>query len=361
MFDHKHYVPILKGRAGELAALKVLGAAPKASLTPLIEVPPVPWDFGADAPAKTLDEHLRKLPSQLKDSWGTDRPLFVDLLWIDDDARMANGAHPLVDFCARARAEGLQVIPVTGLRRPPAYQAAVKTVASVDQRGACIRFDGEDFEDVAARAADISQLLSRIGVAVPDAHAVLDFGALNGGPGSAILVGATSIVRAFPFVTDWRTLTFAATAFPENLGAFGANTATTIPRAEFQIWSALVVRTLPRIPTFGDYAIAHPDPSEVDPRFMQMSANLRYTIPWEWLIFKARTVRRYGFQQFNAICAALLARPEYAGASHCWGDLTISQCATNAASSGNATTWRKIGTVHHLTRVTEDIATASVP
>jgi hypothetical protein len=94
-FNHTHYVPILKGRAGEYGALQVMTAEVKAALTPLIEIPPVPWDFDDDQPAKTIDEHLQKVNRKISQSWGAERPLFVDLLWIPSDERMAGGEHPL--------------------------------------------------------------------------------------------------------------------------------------------------------------------------------------------------------------------------------------------------------------------------
>jgi hypothetical protein len=113
------------------------------------------------------------------------------------------------------------------------------------------------------------------------------------------------------------------------------------------------------LPTFGDYAIAHPLLVEVDPRLMKMSAQLRYTTDTAWLVFKERNVRDYGFEQFKGICTALIARPEYKGAAFSWGDNAISECTLTSSGPGNATTWRRIGTNHHLTMVTDQIS--SVP
>ena len=54
MFDHRHYVPILKGKMGEYTALAELRDEQKDSLTPLIEVPPVPWDYAEDAESRSV-------------------------------------------------------------------------------------------------------------------------------------------------------------------------------------------------------------------------------------------------------------------------------------------------------------------
>jgi len=61
MFSHNHYVPILKGRDGEYGALQTLASNVRVALTPLLELPPIPWDYEEEAPAKTIDQHLRTL------------------------------------------------------------------------------------------------------------------------------------------------------------------------------------------------------------------------------------------------------------------------------------------------------------
>ena len=80
MIDHMHYVPILKGRYGEYGALHAMSADDKETITPVVEIPPIPWDFKNDQPAKTIDQHLLKVDSNLERSWGIDRALYVDLL-----------------------------------------------------------------------------------------------------------------------------------------------------------------------------------------------------------------------------------------------------------------------------------------
>lgn len=44
MFPLNDYVPILKGKDGEYGALGSLSPEEKERITPLIEIPPIPWD-----------------------------------------------------------------------------------------------------------------------------------------------------------------------------------------------------------------------------------------------------------------------------------------------------------------------------
>lgn len=128
------------------------------------------------------------------------------------------------------------------------------------------------------------------------------------------------------------------------------------------MWTSIADDGLPRVPTFSDFAVQHPEQLEVDPRLMKMSANLRYTTDTDFLIFKRRNVQQHGYGQFLDICRDLVRMPEYSGPDFSDGDRAITACAAangNGAKPGSATTWRKIATNHHLTFVVRAIASRS--
>ena len=90
---------------------------------------------------------------------------------------------------------------------------------------------------------------------------------------------------------------------------------------------------------------------------MRMSASIRYTTADHWLIVKGKNVRQYGFDQYFELCRTLVELPEYSGENFSWGDRFIMRCARGSGGPGNATTWRKVGTNHHLTLVAQQLAT----
>ena len=361
MFDHTHYVPILRGKLGEFSALEEATADVKSQMTPLIEVPLIPWDWQNEEPAKTVDAHVSQIGHRLERSWGTQRPLFIDLIWIPEDEILANGSHPLTYVLEDGRNIGVKLIPVTGLGRDDNYQRAAREGARQDGLGVCIRLEDDDFEDLAALEGRLGELVRLFELSPGEVDIVLDFRAIAAGQTSTFVLAVQSVIRSLPSLADWRTLTLAASAFPENLSGFSIGVMGT-QRAEWTVWQALAnSRTkMPRLPTFGDYAINYPEPTEeVDPRIMRMSANLRYTSDGEWLIFKGRNVRDFGYEQFNQLCRALVQRSEYTGPDFSWGDGYIRRCADNRDGPGSATTWRKVGTSHHLAFVTDQIANFS--
>lgn len=139
MFDEFQYVAILKGRLGEYGALEELSSNLKKFVAPVIEIPPIDWDHKLSQPAKTLDQHLQKVGPNLARAWGPGEPVFLDLMWISESGRLANGIHLVDHVFAATRAHGLSAIPVTGLARDSEYQKACQRVVQQDGWGVCIR------------------------------------------------------------------------------------------------------------------------------------------------------------------------------------------------------------------------------
>src|SRR5437762_1614775 len=106
MFDHKHYVPILKGKEGEFAALAHLKS--RQPFTPLVEVVPASGKKG------TLEKRFKTTILKLVNGWGRADPLFLDLVFIETDEMTPGGrVHPVTAFFDTARSAALKAIPVT--------------------------------------------------------------------------------------------------------------------------------------------------------------------------------------------------------------------------------------------------------
>jgi hypothetical protein len=360
MFDHTQYVPIIKGRRGEYRALATLAPDVMARLTPIIEIPPIDWDHENETPMRTVDAHVGRVAPALQQAWGVSRSFFVDGLWIEDAGLMANGRHPLVFIVDEARERGLQPVPVTGMSRSPEYQAAVAEVAAQDGLGYCLRLESNDLPQV----AELHQALEELGLpgVLANIDLVIDLKELPMTQIGPLGMVARAVLTTLPALQEWRSLTLAGAGFPMNLSGQSALTASMIPRTEYRIWGELIAADPPvRLPSFGDYAIAHPQPADVDPRIMRMSANLRYTVEQDWLVVKGRNTKQHGNEEFRALCQWLITQPSYRGPDFSWGDGAIHRCATGVDGPGNPTTWRQIGTSHHLTQVVRQLANVFGP
>lgn len=357
------YVPILKGKEGEFAALSELSDAVRDTILPLIEVPRVPYDYVNERPTKTLDEHVAGVADRLQRCW-QDRPVYLDLPWFGERENLENGIVAVRKVLGDCRNANVTAIPVIAGSSSPAYLAAVNEHLTECANGLCIRLKEADFDDegdVEPRAL-VDRLLNAVGLTnLHQADLILDLSNIGTDLGRATLA-ARAVIGEVPREIEWRRLVLAAASFPENLSDVDAATTTVLPRLEWALWERLQRRRVLRNNAlFGDYAIAHPIATELDPRTMRMSASIRYTTPENWLIVKGRNVRQYGFDQYFELARTLVALREYSGEEFSWGDGFIARCARREAGPGNATTWRKVGTNHHLTLVARSLANADAP
>lgn len=353
------YVPILKGKEGEFAALEALRPDIRTQLMPLIEIPAVPYDYANERPAKSLDEHVAGIADRVRRCC-PNGPVYLDLPWFEEEEHLQDGRvafEAVLEDCARL---GVRAVPVVSRTNSNDYVAAAGRYSKTNHNGGCIRLLVDDFEEEIDLDTEIDRLLKILGgVGASSIDLLIDLEDLGPDASRAVLI-ARSVFSMIPKKEGWRSMILAAASFPEDLSEVDAATITRLPRNEWDLWKTLQRRPgiLPRRDLiFGDYAIAHPVPKELDPRTMRMSANIRYTTADHWLVVKGRNVRQYGFDQYFDLCRELVRRPEYAGREFCWGDQYIADCAEGITGPGNATTWRKVGTNHHLTLVTRELAT----
>ena len=172
-------------------------------------------------------------------------------------------------------------------------------------------------------------------------------------------------LAAVPNLGSWRTLSLVASGFLEHMGGVQASTSALIERVEWRAWQLLhrQRQSMARLPTYGDYGIQHPTGVEgFDPRFMKMSASIRYTTADHWLILKGRSTHHQSSSiQFPTLATALTQSQHFYGAQHCPGCTEALACANGAPGLGSPEVWRRIGTTHHLTAVVEQLQQVAYP
>ena len=114
--------------------------------------------------------------------------------------------------------------------------------------------DSEDIEDA------LTELLNTLHVERQDVDLILDLGAVNGD--LSVRAGARLVadaLRGLSAMDEWRNVIITGGAFPSDLSAFEPWTLGEAPRYDATLYDYLRQRRrLPRIPTFGDYAVTHP-------------------------------------------------------------------------------------------------------
>jgi hypothetical protein len=354
------YVPILKAKEGEYAGLGVLGLDVRHRITPLLEVPGIPYDYLKDKPARTLDLHVQGIASKVKQSWGEDRQFYIDLSAHNSTDLLENGTHALNAVLEEARAVGVKAIPVIYTWSSDDCLEAAALHSRQTDSGACVRLTLEDFDEEVDLEDRLDRVTNFLGLSNPSIDLLLDLKEIQGDVQRSVLL-VRALMVGVPEPSSWRNVILAASSFPEDLRDVEAATVSTMPRKEWELWGALQKRPerLPRRDlVFSDYGITHPTLKELDPRMITMSASIRYTTSDKWIVVKGRNVRQHGFDQYYTLCEKLISHPAYAGSEFSWGDRYIAETAARKTGPGNATTWRKVGTNHHITLTAIQLSTS---
>lgn len=355
-FDHLHYVPCLRWKQGEYQAVLRLSSGTKKLFTPLMEVPELGWDFEEKKEKKTIDQLLTPFPKRVHEKWGT-LPCFVDVMkHIQYSNRTASGAHPENVIFAGLREKECLAIPAIGLERNSEHLTEIAATLAKDQRGVCFRITAEQ----AARGSlktDLDYLLLKLSTVSNDCDLILDLGAPNFLPLDGFVNVISALVRGLPYLNKWRTLTVLGTSFPETMGVI-KEVMEIIPRYEWQLYKKLVAilkHAGLRIPTFGDYAIAHPNIPVMDMRIIKPAATIRYTIDDNWCIVKGKSFRD-DRKQYHELCKKLVTSRYFIKKGLSYGDEYIEKCSKKETGCGALSTWRQVGTNRHIVKLVQDIA-----
>ncbi len=356
-FDHSRYVPLVLTRQGELAALELLDSRVKDEMTPVLLAHPVPAD-ASGMPHTTVQGHVEELLQRVAKGWGP-RPAFIDLGHLDVDGLVMPDGTPPLQWLVRECAElGLPLAPVTSPTRTAEQRGSAVAAAQDFSSALCLRMDRADWIDLGRPAGDgrLMLLLAETGLPASRVHLLLDCGDQVGDP--AVTARALEPVLAgLPLAQEWASLTVAGTGMPVGTSEIGADSTGLLPRTEWALWRLLDGHGYRR-PSFGDYVVQHPDPqSGFDPRLMDTSAQLRYTVSEHWFVARGRGLKKNGHEQVRGLARQLVSLPAYSGADFSWGDRWLHLCADGQGKPGSQLIWRKATTTHHLTYVVSQLST----
>ncbi len=353
-----HYVPALQSLTGELAALSHASDQTWAHLTPLIQL------RGPKTPRRTAfrQEVVKNWVRKVAEAVGQ-RPFFLDTLRLATAHATAtnDGECPLLSVIyAAARRRQLAFVPVLKLNGPSTGVGLIRDAALADGRGVALRYRLLSLALPGGRTPEavIKEKLAAVEVDFAGSDLLVDLGFLS----EDAEVHAEDIAQSVDelvAVGEWRSVVLLGTSMPSSLGGGVVQEGSIgrLPRREWDLWAALRGSAMVRLPTFGDYAIQHPDPPlEGDESGPGQRANIRYTTDEVTLIPRAvGAVVQEGREQYRELCCQIVEQPEYAGPDFTWGDRLIADCAYGVDEPGWQSHWRGAGTSHHLRHVVEEL------
>ena len=273
---------------------------------------------------------------------------------------LSNANHPITYMFRYIKSKMYPFIPIptTGIIRDDAYNEAIKEIIQKNNSDVCFRLFDDDMINVDELADELNDLLIKLNTTAPKTHLLLDLRAITEENMFDAAMTTNNIINKLSGIEKWKTLTLAASSIPEIVGE--RNKAVRIPRVEFSLWKHIVAKakTIARVPSFGDYGIAHPNHIELD--FQKMSPpspKIRYTLDDEWLVLKGQSPKTIPYKtQYRDLSRKLVELPEFMEGSFSKGDKDIENYASEKITSGKLTKWVEIDTIHHVMLVTNQIA-----
>jgi hypothetical protein len=320
------YVPILKCKQGEKDALYTLSGSVKDQVVPLLEVTP--------------DIIAKGTFCGVEDFW-RDKPFFLD---VSPESWGELSDEQYLELLRKCNKD--QAIPVIKLGD---NEHLIANLIIESPNGVALRLYIEEILDDEFETS-FTELTSDLDLSEIDL--IIDAQSIEPAKineSSFLIKGAIDLIDV---IGDFRSVIFASNSFPNTLDVERYEL-TTLPRVESKIYEK-IKNHLGKYGVnliYADYAINHWSYFEFI-LGIQPSFNIRYTTENYFVIYKGDTNKKGGLKidKVQSGCQKLVSSPFYLGKDFSWGDYEINEKASGESTkSGNLTTWRAIGTNHHIT------------
>lgn len=331
------YVPILRWKKGEQAALRQLSAPGRGDVFPLIILQNEQYKVKKETKLKPAVPSAEVFTDLVLHCWGKGA-FYLDATSLPD---LPNGQHPLSDICASARTKGLELIPCTKITATGAYNAAARAANSIDQAGVAVRLDlGE--------VANAPQWAASWFVPLQETDLIIDIGG-NTRLVQQILPQAQATVQGLYLANQWRTVTLAGSTMPLDFSGLTQGVHL-IPRIEKVIWQ-IISSNVPFRLDYGDYTTVPANAVSKDIPW-GYPINARYTLHDEFLICKGTSPTGFGGVDMDVQliqhATTILNYSNRNPLSHCWADAQIDAIATGALKPSNLATWVQYSVNRHI-------------
>lgn len=349
----QQYFPILKWKAGEQQAVQQLNQKLRSKILPIAEIQDRPFDWTEESFSRSWKEHIDIVAKLTSKSWGTSHEIAIDQSITEDDHIEGHGDAWSCLFKS-LWTTGVKAIPVVSSFASIAEIEALASLNKNNRHSALrdrfvLRYELDKPED--AHILSIfhwfQSTLNALSTRYSSVDAVIDFGHIGGDyrPNPAKVAGALEALR---LQGPWRSVVFAAGAFPENLAGLSPGVHM-LPRNEWHLYKEATLLMRSKEIAYSDYGVNYTEPFTGNIRAVRLSANLRYTYEDNWLVFKAQSSKEHPYKQYQELCRFLVnENPLFMGKDFSFGDKHLFSVACGETTGGSALTWRRDAMNHHI-------------
>lgn len=345
------YVPFLKSKSNEINAISSLSSSVRASICPF-------FDFhkkiGGYSAQEFIDSVAKTLKSFRKHLVGIDE-FYFDNYDIDENI-VVQGEHNYLFLLKNLTS--LPVIPVVAIDRSEKHIEAVvdlKEKETIKSNCVAFRITPEDFEDFAAVADEIDEILSKILAQFESVDLIFDCRMCrNLNPkvlGQQILDFSATFCSSYPT----RRVIVTGSSIPASIGdLLRVNHELILDRTEISIFRYVQpLHNHHQNLLFGDYATVSPNYSDSDipPEMLQnvMTAKFTYSFSDKHYFIRGAGLKTNGRRQYFQMAHALCQKNFFRGENFSSGDEYLAQKSRAEGGNCGPNTVIKPAIVSHIT------------
>lgn len=330
----KNYIPFLKFKSNEVAALSVISADVKSEFTPFFDLPRHQSRYTEVEAQDLVDKLANKTRRYLLDF----PEFYVDDYDINYDVDI-NGAG-LYEYFMQQFSE-FSFVPVVALDRSEDRNLIVfdqKRSGNVQSDSVAIRLQREDFSDFFLCQDELDELLESCWEEFQSVDLILDVRYCNLESTDQVIRELLDFIAELARNSDFefRRVVIAGSSIPGSISdVLGTEEQTNLLRSEMVIFDRVLHSVNLEQLFLGDYGIVSPYYSDltIPPEAMRNVMAPKVLYPYENYFYVSRggalRHHRHGATQFNIICSDIVARAFYRGRNFSFGDGFISDRANN--------------------------------
>lgn len=325
------YVPIIKWKQGEQGALSALDESIKDQIIPLIEIVP--------------EVNIEKFESILGKCWAN-RDFYFDVI---PECYEIHGDTFYFDLLEKCNPNF--VIPVLCLEDS---DEVIQDTFNYTNNGVAFRITSFDADNLEQRLESILRNFKN-----EEFDLIFDLKSVSEENIKDKTIVLKAMLSDVPDFNRFRNIILSGCSFPETLSNIPKYTITEAPRFELKLWreSQKHNKKYGINLIYSDYCINNLKYTEyvvgMTPTF-----NIRYTSDNNYILIKGDTIKKGGLDSRNIvqICDLIINSGYFQGENYSWGDNYIATRNCECESNGNLSTWRKVGTNHHITFVVNQLS-----
>jgi hypothetical protein len=348
------YTPVLRLKQGEYLSLTEIQPDVRERLLPHFVIPPLGEPDPEKGRSLSIGELVPDSGFRVGRYWPL-RPCLLDprfLFSVLGEVESQEWVPRLFETALQHDARPIPVASLSDLEGPRC--AGISTVVGNYKTGIAIRLLLDDLGTPELRTRLLGAL-RRLRTEPQQSILIFDFSDADLDDVQAV---GDLLVATYHDATEialWHRVIVEATSFPETNPAEEQGTAV-ISRNDWKAWLHAVKteEAIRRGLGFGDYG-ADSAKFRFGSGRIKAIPHHRYSTPDCW--FTARGSRDApASESMRWVSTQIIASSHYAGPTFSIADAAIFERASGRTGAGTATIWRKINTVHHLTRVVSDLA-----